>query len=83
VEDSADTEEGGVSEETGPLRDEPEVVPVDPEAQQRELEQAGWQRIERLDKAVWRHPQSGHFYPQGAAIQRLRWDRRTGQEIMA
>jgi hypothetical protein len=80
VEDSAYTEGGGVSEETGPLRDEPEVVPVDPEAQQRELEQAGWERLERLDKAVWRHPRSGHFYPQGAAIQRLRWDRRTGQE---
>ena len=41
MEDSADTEGGGVSEETGPLRDEPEVVPVDPEAQQRELKQAG------------------------------------------
>jgi hypothetical protein len=68
-----------VSEETGPTRDEPEAVLVDPEAQQRELEEAGWEPIERLGKIVWRHPQSGYFYPQGTAIQRLRRDRRTGQ----
>ncbi len=69
-----------MSEGTGPTRDEPEAVPVDPEAQQRELKEAGWERVERLGKIVWRHPRSGHLYPQGAAIQRLRWDRRTGQE---
>ena len=69
-----------MSEETGPTRDEPEAVPVDAKAQQRELKEAGWEQIERLGKIVWRHPQSGYFYPQGPAIQRLRRDRRTGQE---
>ena len=59
--------------------DEPEAVPVDPEAQQRDLKEAGWEPIERLGKVVWRHPWSGHLYPQGAAIQRLRRDRSSGR----
>jgi hypothetical protein len=67
-----------VSEDRGPIRDQPEAVPVDLEAQQRELKEAGWEPIERLGKTVWRHPESGHCYPQGPAIQRLRRDRSTG-----
>ncbi len=79
VEDSADAAGGGMRNR-GSAHDEPEVVTVDPETQQRELEAAGWERLERQGKIVWRHPQSGYFYPQGPAIQRLRRDRRTGQE---
>jgi hypothetical protein len=56
-------------------RGEPESVPIDPEAERRELEAAGWERIEeRSGKVVWRHPTSGALYPQGAAIARLRMD---------
>ena len=69
-----------MSEDRGSAHeDEPEAVSVDPEAQQRELKEAGWEPIERLGKVVWRHPLSGHLYPQGAAIQRLRRDRSTGR----
>jgi hypothetical protein len=54
---------------------EPEAVPIDPEAERRELEAAGWERIvERSGKVVWRHPTSGALYPQGPAIARLRMD---------
>ena len=58
---------------TGPS-DEPEAVPVDPEAEQRELEAAGWARVERQGKLLWRHPESGYLYPQGPAVRRLRMD---------
>jgi hypothetical protein len=53
----------------------PESVPVDVERQERQLEAAGWERVERLGKRVWRHPESGHLYPQGPAFKRLRIDR--------
>lgn len=53
-------------------RDEPKSVPIDPEAEQRELGTAGWERIERQGKIFWRNPESGHRYPQGVAITLLR-----------
>jgi hypothetical protein len=56
-------------------KDQPETVPVDVESQERQLEAAGWEPIERLGKRVWRHPKSGHLYPQGPAVKRLRLDR--------
>lgn len=60
-------------------RNEPEAVPIDPEAERRELEAAGWERIvERSGKVVWQHPTSGALYPQGAAIARLRMDLASG-----
>jgi hypothetical protein len=49
-----------------------ETVPVDLEAQQRELEAAGWERLERLGKVVWRRPNSNYLYPQGVAIALIR-----------
>jgi hypothetical protein len=52
--------------------DEPESVPVDIEAKERELEEAGWEPVERTGKRVWRHPETGHLYPLGPALQRLR-----------
>ncbi len=63
----------------GGPRDEPATVPVDPEAQQRELEAAGWEQVERMGKVVWRHPTSGGLYPQGPAMRRLRIDQ-AGQD---
>jgi hypothetical protein len=53
-------------------RDEPEVERIDKESEQRELEDAGWVRMERGGKTVWQNPQSGHLYPQGAAIALVR-----------
>ena len=47
-------------------------VPVDPEAQRRELEEAGWTPIERLGKVVWQRPTSNYLYPQGVAIRLVR-----------
>lgn len=55
-----------------PWNDEPIAEQIDKEAEQRKLEAAGWERIERQGKIVWRNPKSGHLYPQGAAIDRLR-----------
>ena len=55
-------------------RDEPASVPVDIKNQERQLEEAGWQPVERMGKRVWRHPESGQLYPVGPAIQRLRID---------
>ncbi len=52
--------------------DEPIAEQIDKEAEQRKLEAAGWERIERQGKIVWRNPESGHLYPQGAAIARVR-----------
>jgi hypothetical protein len=50
-------------------RDEPKSVPIDIEAEQRELEAAGWERIETAaGKILWRNPESGYLYPQGTAI---------------
>jgi len=54
---------------------QPETVPVDVESQERQLEEAGWEPIERLGKRVWRHLESGHLYPHGPALKRLRLDR--------
>jgi hypothetical protein len=56
-------------------KDEPETVPVDVESQERQLEEAGWEPVDRMGKRVWRHPQSGHLYPHGSAVKRLRLDR--------
>jgi len=49
-----------------------DAAPVDLEAQRRELEEAGWTRIERLGKVVWRRPNSNYLYPQGVAIRLVR-----------
>ncbi len=38
-----------------------DAAPVDLEAQRRELEEAGWMRIERLGKVVWRRPNSTYL----------------------
>ncbi|MCA1730593.1 MAG: hypothetical protein LC751_14665 [Actinobacteria bacterium] len=54
--------------------DEPTAVPIDLEGQQRELEAAGWGREEHQGKLLWRHPVSGHLYPQGPAYNRLKID---------
>ena len=52
---------------------EPEAVPIDPEGEQRELEAAGWERVEDAQgKVFWVNPQGGHRYPQGPAIRRMR-----------
>lgn len=59
---------------------EPKSVPLDLEAQQRDLEAAGWERLYRTGKLLWRHPESGHLYPQGAAVARLGQDRRGEDE---
>jgi hypothetical protein len=56
--------------------EEPENVLLDQEAEQRELEAAGWERVYRQGKLFWRHPESGGLYPQGPAIRRLRVDSR-------
>jgi hypothetical protein len=48
------------------------TVPIDLKAQEQELEAAGWERVERLGKIVWRNPESGHLYPQGVAIALIR-----------
>ncbi len=51
---------------------EPEDVPVDSEAEQRELKAAGWEPKERNGETVWRNPERGLWYPQGVAITLLR-----------
>ena len=51
---------------------EQESVPIDPEGEQRELEAAGWERLDIQGKVLWVNPESGHRYPQGPAIRRLR-----------
>ena len=41
--------------------------------QRRELEAAGWERIERGGgKSIWRNPESGRLYPQSVAITMVR-----------
>ena len=47
------------------------VVPVDPEGEQRELEAAGWERVDVQGKIFLVNLQSGHRYPQGPAIRRM------------
>lgn len=61
--------------EPEPPQEEPKAEQVDPEAEQLDLKEAGWEKIERQGKIVWRHPQTGFLYPQGMAILRLRQDR--------
>ncbi len=51
---------------------QPDAVPVDLEAQRRELEEAGWRRLERMGKVVWQRPNSNYLYPQGVAIRLVR-----------
>lgn len=63
-------------EDSGVYDERPRSVSTDLEAQQSELEAAGWIRTERQGKLFWRNPESGHVYPQGAAVEHLR--RRTG-----
>ncbi len=53
-------------------REDPLSVSYNPGEEQRKLEAAGWERMDRQGKLFWRNPQSGHLYPQGAAVQRLR-----------
>jgi hypothetical protein len=43
------------------------------EAQQRDLEEAGWELVERGGgKTIWRNPQTGGLYPQSVAITMVR-----------
>lgn len=43
------------------------------ERQQLELEDAGWELVERgSGKTIWRNPSSGHLYPQYVAITMVR-----------
>jgi hypothetical protein len=52
---------------------EPDDVPIDPQGEQRELEAGGWERVEDAQgKVFWVNPESGHRYPQGPAIRRMR-----------
>jgi hypothetical protein len=52
---------------------EQKVVPIDPEGEQRELEAAGWERVNIQGKIFGGvNPQSGHRYPQGPAIRQMR-----------
>jgi hypothetical protein len=64
-------EEGGRAKRN----DEPVSVPVDVESLERQLEEAGWESVDRMGKRVWRHPESGHLYPHGPALKRLRIDK--------
>ncbi len=59
-------------ESSGAYGEGARAVPADLKAQEQELEAAGWERLERLGKVVWRNPRSGHLYPQGAAIALIR-----------
>ncbi len=53
-------------------REDPSSVSYDPSKEQRKLEAAGWERVDRQGKLFWRNPESGHLYPQGTAVQRLK-----------
>ena len=59
---------------------EQKTVPIDPEGEQRELEAAGWKRMDVQGKVLWVNPQSGHRYPQGPAIRRLRQIREESEQ---
>ena len=39
---------------------EQKTVPIDTEGEQRELEAAGWERLDVKGKVVWVNVQSGH-----------------------
>jgi hypothetical protein len=62
----------GECEASGAYGEGVRTVPADLKAQEQELEAAGWERLERMGKVVWRNPRSGHLYPQGAAITLIR-----------
>jgi hypothetical protein len=65
VESSPYGRRAGVSEERGARNEK--------EAQQRELEEAGWELVERGGgKTIWRNPRSGGLYPQSVAITMVR-----------
>jgi hypothetical protein len=51
------------------------------EAERRELEAAGWERVERMGKTVWRNPESGHLYPQDVAIALVRKRAESADEL--
>jgi hypothetical protein len=74
---------GSVNEDRrqGEYRDDdgPESVPIDPEGEQRELEAGGWERVEVQGKTFWVNPESGHRYPQGPAVRRLRQQHGEGE----
>ncbi len=53
-------------------REDSLYVSYDPDKQQRKLEAAGWERVDRQGKLFWRNPRSDHLYPQGTAVQRLK-----------
>ena len=38
----------------------------------RVLEAAGWEKLVRLEKIVWRRPGSGYLYPQDVAMRLVR-----------
>jgi hypothetical protein len=40
--------------------------------ERRELEEAGWEMVERQGEMLWRNLESGYLYPQSAAIVLLR-----------
>ena len=43
------------------------------EQERRELEEAGWEYVEdAVGKSLWRKPDSGHLYPQDAAVTLIR-----------
>ena len=48
--------------------------------ERRELEEAGWDLVERrADETVWRNPESGHLFPQEAALAFVRERARRGE----
>ena len=48
--------------------EDPLSGPHNTSEEQRKLEAAGWERVERQGKLLWRNPQSGHLYTQGSAV---------------
>jgi hypothetical protein len=67
-----------VSEDKGYPDKVPDADPIDLEADQRELEAGGWERVEIEGHIFWVNPESDHRYPQGPAIRRLRQQRNEG-----
>ncbi len=53
-------------------REDPLSGPHNTSEEQRKLEAAGWERVERQGKLFWRNPHSGHLYTQDSALKRLR-----------
>ena len=51
------------------------------EDERRELEEAGWDLVEHAADGtpVWRNPESGHLYPQEAALALVRERARRGE----